>query len=135
MDSTIPTQHKPKRHGSDGRFKKGQTGNPGGRPKKFYAMARYIREQLGNGQELADFAIEVFRNETHEYKHADRWAAMQWLADRGFGKCVTTNVEIQADSDTLGEFDRDIGKMDPDLLADLDEQVGALIRNISAASE
>lgn len=132
MDDTIPKRHVPER-GAKGYYKKGQTGNPGGRPRKFYAMARYIREQLGNGQELADYAIEVFRNEDHTYKHSDRWAAMQWLADRGFGKPVATSIEISA-SEQNEDFGIGLKEVDQKTLDDLDEQVGVLMSRLIEAS-
>jgi len=63
----------------------GVSGNPGGRPK---GLARFIRDQTMDGEELATFMLEIFRGETSEADLRDRIAAATWLADRGFGKPV-----------------------------------------------
>ena len=43
-----------------GRFAKGVTGNPDGRPE---GLASYIREKTHNGEDLADFILKVFNGE------------------------------------------------------------------------
>lgn len=103
-----------------GRFVKGSTGNPGGITKRFKGLAAYIRTQTDDGRELADFALDVMRNREGVYKHVDRWDAMRWLADRGFGKPVATTVEIS------GEAPPDL----PDLRDLTDEQLDALDETI-----
>lgn len=110
----------------NGQFQKGCTPNPSGRPKGFKGMAAYIRKKTRSGEELADFAIEVFKNEEATYTHAQRWDAMRWLADRGFGKAVQTQIEISAD----GEEDNlpDFSDVDPDKLQQLDDMIGALLK-------
>lgn len=63
-------------------FKTGTTGNPGGRPK---GLAKRVRELVGgDGEDLAK-AMLVIALDTNE-KTADRRGAIEWLADRGWGK-------------------------------------------------
>lgn len=74
-------------------FTKGQSGNPGGRPKGF---GNYIREKTQDGKEIVDFFLSVFRGEEIAHKKPklpDRVNAGTWLADRGFGKPAQT-VEL-----------------------------------------
>lgn len=61
-------------------WRKGQSGNPGGRPK---GLSRYIREQTREGEELAEFVLSIFRTSK---SGRERMEAASWLADRGFGK-------------------------------------------------
>lgn len=70
------------RRGPGRPFLKGQSGNPGGRPK---GLVSAIREQTRDGEELVTFMLRVFRGEAGA-RLRDRLEAATWLADRGFGK-------------------------------------------------
>ena len=80
-----------------GRFLAGQSGNPGGRPVGFH---NYIQERTGDGSELTDFVLSVFRGENGA-STKERMDAATWLADRGFGK-PTVNSGSQAPG--IGDF-------------------------------
>jgi len=68
-----------------GGFKKGKSGNPGGRPK---GMASYIRSITKDGKLMADFWLDVMlaRGEFKGADTRDRLTATKELADRGVGK-------------------------------------------------
>ena len=92
-----------------GRWKKGQSGNPGGAPK---GILTYIREQTRDGKDLINFMLIVARGKIPEgLRNAkpkkatimvggkrqtaeveadfkDRQDAVKWLMDRGYGKAV-----------------------------------------------
>lgn len=85
-------------------FKPGNRANPGGRPK---GLMQYVRAKTKDGKELADIALKIARGtliivETYFDKdgnehtaertpsHKDRLSAVEFLADRGFGKALAT---------------------------------------------
>jgi hypothetical protein len=64
------------------RFKPGESGNPGGRPK---GLASLIREQVGDdGTKLVKYVVAVLEDKKASPKL--RLEAATWLADRGFGR-------------------------------------------------
>ena len=66
------------------RFKAGQSGNPGGRPKGIAARAR----------EHTDRAIEVLVEGMEDDDRKVRIAAAKELLDRGFGKPIAMTADV-----------------------------------------
>lgn len=78
------------------RFKPGQSGNPGGRPK---GLPRAVQEKCGQtGAKLAEAMfliamgtpqeVRAFFGEPLRRDAKVRVQAIEWLADRGYGKAV-----------------------------------------------
>lgn len=66
-------------------FVKGQSGNPGGRPRGLVAE---IRTRTNDGVTLVGFMLRVFEGKLRGARLRDRIEAATWLADRGFGRPV-----------------------------------------------
>jgi len=67
-----------------GRWPKGFSGNPGGRPQ---GLVKATRELVGeDGMALAKFWWDIARDETR--RDSDRLEASKLLADRGWGKAA-----------------------------------------------
>ncbi|MEO5802567.1 MAG: hypothetical protein ABIR24_03490 [Verrucomicrobiota bacterium] len=98
-----------------GKFPKGKSANPGGRPK---GIANLVRQKTKDGGELVVIMLQIahgkliiqdtYRDKEgreHSVKrapsHKDRMAAIEWLADRGFGKSTSTLEISGADSSPL----------------------------------
>ena len=95
-------------------FKKGQSGNPGGRKKGFAARVR----ELVSPDEIIGVAKEILFDVDANKK--DRIAAAIFLTDRGWGK-AEQRVEIS-------DGDGGIGRLDTGKLSDQElEKLQALI--------
>jgi hypothetical protein len=72
----------------DTQFKKGISGNPGGRPKGARELASHILSLTDDGEELVKMFLALARGEWEDANANDRATAMKWLADRAWGKPV-----------------------------------------------
>ena len=81
-------------------FLPGQSGNPGGRPK---GLAALVRAQTKDGKELVDLMLQVLRGKLvvngRKPNISERMKAVEWLADRGWGKPVETHAIEDPDED------------------------------------
>lgn len=68
--------------------------NPAGRGRGFRGMAKQIGEATGDGAELVEWALAVFRDS--ERTHAERAAAHAWLSDRYAGKPLSSHEIVAA---------------------------------------
>lgn len=75
----------PQNRDGSGRWRKGVSGNPGGRPKGQAELSRTTRELVGeDGRKLVQLWWDIARDETR--RNRDRLEASKLLADRGWGK-------------------------------------------------
>lgn len=86
-----PPVPQPRRPGN--LWKKGQSGNPGGRPK---GIASAIREKTNDFNEIIDFWVAAVKGDYPTARFADRVRCSELLIERGAGKVPDVSV-------TLGE--------------------------------
>lgn len=67
-------------------FKKGQSGNPGGRPKGIADFRAKILAKTNDGDLLISAMLAIVNGEHEDTKPSDIVAAVKWLADYGMGK-------------------------------------------------
>ena len=102
-------------------FKKGRSGNPGGRPK---GLAETVRTLVGqDGRKLVDANMllawgsaedrRVFFGESVKVQPKDRQAAIEWLGERGWGKPIqevnsTLTLDLGPALDRITRFLADV---------------------------
>ena len=88
------------------RWKKGESGNPAGRPKRNREITLYISEKTDEGRALVDQLCEMAVSS--KVNPRDRIRAIEMLLDRGFGKAVQpieVGGEVSAHRDISGFSD------------------------------
>lgn len=93
-----------------GRFPKGLSGNPRGRPKGSAGLAAYIRQRTREGRDLADTVIDVLTSSEDAKVKID---AATWLANRAFGTPVQSHEVTGVDGGPL-TFTLRLGERDAD---------------------
>lgn len=83
-------------------WKKGQSGNPSGKPKGAKEFAVRIREATNNGEDLIAKALEIMNNPKE--RASDQLSALKWLANYAFGKPLET-VDLTSDGKSKFNWD------------------------------
>ncbi len=95
-------------------YKPGTSGNLSGRPAGFKGVAKLIGNATGDGKELVDWALAIWRDASIPL--GARWDAFQWLSLRYLGTPVAM---VQAEVTTPRD-ERAFSKLDADQLARID---------------
>jgi len=92
----------PQNRKGSGRFPKGISGNPGGRPQ---GLARATRELVGeDGKKLTELWWSIAQDSMQ--RTSDRLEASKLLADRGWGKAPTYAAIEEADPLDLARLEQ-----------------------------
>jgi hypothetical protein len=92
----------PQNRDGAGRWPRGVSGNPGGRPK---GLARAARELVGeDGMALVQLWWDIARDETR--RDSDRLEASRLLAERGWGKAPTFGAIEEGDPLDLADAEK-----------------------------
>ena len=92
-------------------WRPGQSGNPRGGASLLLSLAARIRRASGDGQELVDFFVSVFRGQPIPVpgrrvpvipRLEHRMHAAAWLADRGWGRARET-IEVAGEEPSPAE--------------------------------
>jgi uncharacterized protein DUF5681 len=98
IDATLRAMRPPQNRDGSGRWAKGVSGNPGGRPKGQAALSKSARKLVGeDGEALVDLWWSIANDPMR--RAADRLRASELFADRGWGKAA--NFE-PVEGDPLG---------------------------------
>ncbi len=102
--SLVKMHNPPQNRDLSGRFLKGTSGNPAGRPMGFREQ---IKQSTADGNELVEVVLSVLRDQNASNR--ERMEAATWLADRGFGKPAPVRDN---DAPGIGDFTIVIGDHD-----------------------
>ena len=109
--------------------KGGPSLNPRGRPRNALALAPRVRDGTRNGQDLIDFALAVFHGDEDVVGAgvplADRWRALEWLADRGYGKAAQI-IELVAQPSGI-----DLARLTPSQIESLERLLADAVDAVS----
>ena len=81
-------------------FPRGVSGNPSGRPRGASGLASYIKARTDDGQEIADFMMDVMRGDKIEGRGprtVEPKEAARWLADRAWGRAIQQLDVVKVD--------------------------------------
>jgi len=81
------------------RWKKGQSGNPNGRPKKLPQLKELMALVLGEEKDGMSAAEAILKAQRAKAAKGDTRAA-EWLFERGYGK-AQTHIDITTDGEKI----------------------------------